>query len=287
LVPEEVKKYVKGMYGRSPAPIDPKFIKKILGEEKPIDHRPADDLKPILPTATKNISNPELIQDEEDILSYCLFPEIAMEFFKWRATPEGKRPKSPADLEIEELAKSKETPKVVQQVPKYDGNMDPMLHADDYQGINSILEKASRIQLNELIIRKGDFNLSISSGSGGTMRQSIPTEISNEKSVAEKTEAPVVSEPEKKDEPVTSANGHGETIDAVMAGTFYSAATESDPPFVKEGTVVNKGDIICILEAMKLFNEIQAPVNCKIMKVLVENGTKITKGQPLMAIEKL
>jgi oxaloacetate decarboxylase (Na+ extruding) subunit alpha len=260
LVPEEVKKYVKGMYGRSPAPIDPKFIKKILGDEKPINHRPADDLKPILPTATKNISNPELIQDEEDILSYCLFPEIAMEFFKWRAFPEDKRPKSPADLEIEELAKSKEAPKAVQQVPKYDGNMDPMLHADDYQGINSILEKASRIQLNELIIRKGDFNLSISSGSGGTMRHSLPAETTIEKPVAEKTDTPVVSEPEKKEEPATPANGHGETIDAVMAGTFYSAATENDPPFVIEGTVVNKGDTICILEAMKLFNEIQAPV---------------------------
>jgi oxaloacetate decarboxylase (Na+ extruding) subunit alpha len=288
LVPEEVKKYVKGMYGRSPAPIDPKFIKKILGDEKPIDHRPADDLKPILPNATKNISNPELIQDEEDILAYCLFPEIAVEYFKWRAIPEDKRPKSPADLEIEELVKSKDAPKIIEQVPKYDGNMEPMLHAEDYHGINSILEKAARIQLNELIIRKGDFNLSIYSGSGGAKRQNEVSDSATEKAVAEKKEAPTItSEPERKVEPQTPANGHGETIDAVMAGTFYSAATENEPPFVKEGSVVNKGDTICILEAMKLFNEIQAPLNCRIVKVLVENGTKITKGQPLMAIEKL
>ena len=87
VVPKEVQNYVKGMYGRPPAPIDSDLVKKILGKEKPIDHRPADDLKAILPTATKNISNPEWIKDEEDILSYCIFPEVSVEYFKWRALP--------------------------------------------------------------------------------------------------------------------------------------------------------------------------------------------------------
>ncbi|MDA3953786.1 MAG: pyruvate carboxylase subunit B [Bacteroidales bacterium] len=105
VVPQEVKNYVKGMYGRSPAPIEPKFIKQILGNEKPIDHRPADDLKPMLPTATKNVANPELIENEEDILSYCLFPEVSMEYFKWRALAEDLRPKTPADIEVEEFVK--------------------------------------------------------------------------------------------------------------------------------------------------------------------------------------
>ena len=52
-----------------------------------------------------------------------------------------------------------------------------------------------------------------------------------------------------------------------------------------EGSVVEEGDVICIIEAMKLFNEISAPSNCKIVKVLVSNGDLISKGQPLMAIE--
>jgi hypothetical protein len=84
-------------------PSIPSSSKMILGKEKPIDHRPADDLKPILPIATKNISKPELITSEEDIISYCLFPEVATEYFQWRAMPENIRPKSPADLEIESL----------------------------------------------------------------------------------------------------------------------------------------------------------------------------------------
>jgi biotin carboxyl carrier protein len=72
-----------------------------------------------------------------------------------------------------------------------------------------------------------------------------------------------------------------------MAGTFYRSPSENTPPFVAEGTVVNAGDTICILEAMKLFNEIQAPYKCRILKVLVQDATKVTKGQPLMAVEKL
>jgi oxaloacetate decarboxylase (Na+ extruding) subunit alpha len=281
MVPDEVKKYVKGMYGRSPAPIDPKFIKKILGDEKPINHRPADDLKPILPGATKNMANPELIQDEEDILSYCLFPEIALEYFKWRALPEDKRPKSPADMEIQELAQSKaQAGKPIEAAAvSANGAIEPMLHSDDYKGINAILEKASSIQLNELVIRKGDFNLSLSSG-GGSVRTAPVSNTIEEAPAKPATEA-------KAPEPTTTNGGYKDTIDAVMAGTFYSSAGENKPPFVEEGTVVNKGETICILEAMKLFNEIQAPSNCRILKVLVENGNKITKGQPIMAIEKL
>jgi acetyl-CoA carboxylase biotin carboxyl carrier protein len=79
----------------------------------------------------------------------------------------------------------------------------------------------------------------------------------------------------------------GETINAVMAGTFYRSSGENTPPFVVEGTIVEKGATVCILEAMKLFNEIQSPFKCKIIKVLVENGSKIKKGDPLMEIEEL
>ncbi|MDO9581196.1 MAG: pyruvate carboxylase subunit B, partial [Bacteroidales bacterium] len=166
VVPQEVKNYVKGMYGRSPAPIDPKFIKQILGNEKPIDHRPADDLKPMLPTATKNVANPELIQNEEDILSYCIFPEVSMEYFKWRAIAEDKRPKTPADIELEEIIKIPEVKKEATVNSAISETANQMLHKEDYAGMNAIIDRASRMQLNELVIRKGDFNLSLRSGDG-------------------------------------------------------------------------------------------------------------------------
>jgi oxaloacetate decarboxylase alpha subunit len=285
IVPQEVKNYVKGMYGRSPVPIDKAFMKKILGDEKPITKRPADDLKPILPAATKNLSQPELIKDEEDILSYCLFPEVALEYFKWRALPEDQRPKTPADIESEEFSGEKKDLEN-KTSDSSNGNLDKMLHADDYAGINDILERASRLSLNELVIRKGDFNLSLFSGNGNG---------NGVISSSEKTANTQIQTPQARQEPAarlqevaeTVVDTDHETINSVMAGTFYRSSGENAPPFVSEGTTVNAGDTICILEAMKLFNEIQAPYKCRIVKILIKDATKVTKGQALMVVEKL
>jgi len=282
VVPQEVKNYVKGMYGRSPAPIQAKFMKQILGKEKPIDHRPADDLKPMLPDATKNIANPELIENEEDILSYCLFPEVSMEYFKWRAMPEDKRPKTPAEIEVEEFTKTPETEKKVTVTTGSSEAASPMLHPEDYEGVNAILDKASRMQLNELVIRKGDFNLSVSSGNGSSKGHVISEPIveSAPVDVGEKVEEVKQAEEQTPQE-------YKDTINAVMAGTFYRSAGADKPAFVEEGDVVNEGDTICILEAMKLFNEIEAPFKCKIVKILIDDASLITKDQPLLAVEKL
>lgn len=281
VVPQEVKNYVKGMYGRSPAPIDPKFIKQILGKEKPIDHRPADDLEPMLQKATKNIANPELIENEEDILSYCLFPDVSMEYFKWRALPEDKRPKTPADIEMEDTVKAQNrTDKIKEDQVVSSDSLDPMLHSDDYNGVSAILDKASRMQLSELVIRKGDFNLSLRSGNGSASGHVISDPVVENNSSVENVEVE-----EKQEE--QNVDNYTNTINAVMAGTFYRSASTDKPPFVEEGVEVKEGDTICILEAMKLFNEIEVPFNCKIVKILVENGTMVTKNQAIMAVEQL
>lgn len=83
VIPKEIKDYVRGMYGRPPAPISPEVQKMIIGDEQPITHRPADDLEPMLDQARKEIA--QYYQQEEDVLSYVLFPEVALEFFKSRA----------------------------------------------------------------------------------------------------------------------------------------------------------------------------------------------------------
>ncbi|MEI7900012.1 MAG: pyruvate carboxylase subunit B, partial [bacterium] len=99
MVTQETRDYVGGLYGRPPASIDPKLATLILAGAKPVTVRPADLLPPLLPQAAKEL-DPKLIQAEEDILSYCLFPEVALGYFKWRALPAGSRPLSPADAEI-------------------------------------------------------------------------------------------------------------------------------------------------------------------------------------------
>ena len=98
MVTDETRRYAAGYYGRTPAPIEPKLRKKLIGNLKPITCRPADLLKPGLVDAAKALP-PNTIRAEEDILSYAMFPEVALGYFKWRNADPSKREPIPADLE--------------------------------------------------------------------------------------------------------------------------------------------------------------------------------------------
>jgi pyruvate carboxylase subunit B len=88
VIPKEVKEYVRGMYGKSPAPIDKAFIVKVLGDEKPITCRPADLLEPELDRMAEEARAQGLIRKEEDILTYTLYPQVAAKFLKGEAVEE-------------------------------------------------------------------------------------------------------------------------------------------------------------------------------------------------------
>jgi acetyl-CoA carboxylase biotin carboxyl carrier protein len=75
------------------------------------------------------------------------------------------------------------------------------------------------------------------------------------------------------------------TIEAPMVGTFYRASSPTAEPFVREGDVVKEGQVLCIIEAMKLMNEIESKASGRIAKILVENGQPVEYGQPLFTIE--
>jgi len=83
--------------------------------------------------------------------------------------------------------------------------------------------------------------------------------------------------------PVTPA---GPTIKSPMMGIFYRAPSASSPPFVKEGETVKPGEVICMIEAMKVFNEIKAEFPCVLIKVLVENGKPVKAGQDLFTVAR-
>ncbi|MBR4682457.1 MAG: hypothetical protein IKP06_04055 [Elusimicrobiaceae bacterium] len=78
-----------------------------------------------------------------------------------------------------------------------------------------------------------------------------------------------------------------EVLKAPLTGIFFRGSTPSAPPFVKEGARVEKGDVICLIEAMKVFNEMRAEFPCIVKKVLVENGKPVKQGDPLFAIERV
>lgn len=85
MIPKEIKDYVKGLYGKSPAPISKEIKEKIIGDEKVLDVRPADLLKPEMEKYTKEIG--DLAESTEDVLMYALFPQLALPFLKKRKDP--------------------------------------------------------------------------------------------------------------------------------------------------------------------------------------------------------
>lgn len=75
------------------------------------------------------------------------------------------------------------------------------------------------------------------------------------------------------------------TINSPLVGTFYRAASPDSPPFVEVGTKIEKGQVLCIIEAMKIMNEIESDVSGVVKKILVENGQPVEYGEPLFLIE--
>ena len=84
--------------------------------------------------------------------------------------------------------------------------------------------------------------------------------------------------------PPAASPPDGKAITSPMSGTFYRSPAPGEPPFINEGDSVQKGQKVCIIEAMKLMNEIEAEVSGKVLELLVEDGTPVTPGQPLMII---
>jgi len=277
LVSQEVKDYAKGLYGRSPAPMDKAVIKKILGDEKPISGRPADLLKPMLPDATAGV-DPKLIKKEEDIISYCLFPEVALDYFKWRALAPEQRPPIPADVELKKQsdgAKPKEaTPKAAI----------PFLAQTDYDSISQLIDKVSTLNFSQITIQHAGSTISINAA--GVTSGPLPY-APVAAAVPASAPAPAHTTPVAKAVAPVAAAPAGPSINAPLNGTFYRSPGPGKPEFAKEGDVVEAGATVCIVEAMKLFNPIKAPYKCKIVKMLVEHGKPIKKDEPMVSIQKL
>jgi len=252
MVTQEARDYVRGLYGRPPAPMDPKLAKQILNGEKPVTVRPADLLQPMLPQAAKDL-DPKLIQAEEDILSYCLFPEVALGYFKWRALPEGERPAIPADTEGKPKAAPKPAEAPAAPPAAHDG--DTLRHAEIGRLMASLFAR-----------------LAVAVGSGTAVETLAP---------AVATAAPA---PAPTPTPAPAAPT-GPTINAPLTGTFYRTSAPGKPNLADEGAALDAGAPVCIIEAMKLMNPIKAEKKCRLVAFLANHGDAVVKGQPLARIE--
>ena len=162
----------------------------------------------------------------------------------------------------------------------------------DHDDLDRLIEKISTSDIQEFSLEGEDFKLEIKRNVFD-QNQVINNLISNT-SFDKQTNAdqkpindniPVVNET---DVPQVAPPGRSDLteITSPMVGTFYRAAAPGEEPFVEEGNNVKVGQTICILEAMKLMNEIESEFNAEIVEILVENGTPVEFGQVLMRVKQ-
>ena len=162
----------------------------------------------------------------------------------------------------------------------------------DHDDLNRLIEKISTSDIQEFSLEGEDFKLEIKRNVFG-QNQVIDNLVSNtsfdKQTIAnQKTinnNIPVVNEPEATQVAPPGRSDLTE-ITSPMVGTFYRAAAPGEEPFVEVGNNVKVGQTICILEAMKLMNEIESEFNAEIVEILVENGTPVEFGQVLMRVKQ-
>ena len=162
----------------------------------------------------------------------------------------------------------------------------------DHEDLNRLIEKISTSDIQEFSLEGEDFKLEIKRNvfdqnpvtNNLVSNNSFDKQVNaNQKSI--NNNASKVNEPE---EPQVAPPGRLDLteITSPMVGTFYRAAAPGEEPFVEVGNNVKVGQTICILEAMKLMNEIECEFNAEIIEILVDNGTPVEFGQVLMRVKQ-
>ncbi|OGV95477.1 MAG: pyruvate carboxylase subunit B [Nitrospinae bacterium RIFCSPLOWO2_02_FULL_39_110] len=244
VVPNEVKNYVRGYYGKSPAPIKDEIRKMIIGDEEPIKCRPADLLEPVMDKAKIELNGMGLMKKDEDVITYALFPEIALEFFRKRdkVKARGKRQ--------EARGKSNE---------------------DKYKELSSIFKLVSSSCLSEFEWEKDGRKIKIKQS------PKTPPIIHKHANQKPNTINHISEEAEKRYSEILSP----------MVGIFSIKPSAETKPFVEKGVIVEKGQIIGIIETMRIKNEIKAETKCRMIDIFINDSEPVEYGQPLFLVEYL
>lgn len=152
----------------------------------------------------------------------------------------------------------------------------------DVRKIKTLMELFEGSNIVEMEITEGEDKVRLVKGSGAAPVVPVPQAITIPPVINTPTPAPVPTAPTPAPE---SSTPTGTEVTSPMVGTFYRAPSPGADPFVEVGQDVKKGDTLCIIEAMKLLNEIEAETSGKIKAILVENGQPVEFGQALFIIE--
>jgi len=208
-------------------------------------------------------------QKEEDIISYCLFPEKTMQLFQ-------KKTKS--------IDTATDITEIQRHVTKREEKMNDFDNSD-IEKIKQIIELLENSNLNEITLEKNDKKIKLSKSTDKIRMTNLENESINIKDISDNIIKKVKSNnsefEEYKDQQIDKSLID---IKSPIVGTFYSAPGPQEKPFVTLGQRVLKGDVLCIIEAMKLMNKITSEFEGTIEEILVKNEEPVDYGKVLMKI---
>lgn len=258
VISKEMKDYICGYYGKAPGRMDPEIVKKVAKNSEILD--PSIAPGSLVTTTYEEVAAEigDLAHSEEDVLMYALFPNEARTYLSKHRTSEK------VDFLLEnESSHTKE---------------------EDYVDINQIREIAKVAEENgigELIVEEEGVRIVVRMpGEGGAVAQPQMAQAAPVAAVSTPAPEAEAAAPAANDRP---SNWYAVT--APMVGTFYEAPAPGDPAFVKVGDEVVAGQTLCIVEAMKLMNEITAEEMGTVREVCVADSTPVEYGDVLFYIE--
>lgn len=152
----------------------------------------------------------------------------------------------------------------------------------DLRKLKTLIDLVSESNVSELEITEAEGKVRIVKGGGAVVQQFVAPPV--QAPVAAPASAPAASAAELP-APAAAAAPTGHVVKSPMVGTFYRASSPGAKPFVEVGSQVKEGDTLCIIEAMKILNEIEADKSGTVTRILGENGQAVEYGQPLFVIE--
>lgn len=161
----------------------------------------------------------------------------------------------------------------------------------EFKQIQELIKAINKSNISELSVEEGDFKITIKQAQTISETQFVAVQAPMPQMLPQAAPAPVAL-PQAAPAPAAAtpaaapaASDKLVTIKSPMIGTFYRSSGPDKPAFVNVGDDIKQGDVLCIVEAMKLFNEIESEVNGKIVKVLVDDASPVEYDQPLFLVE--
>ena len=258
VISKEMKDYICGYYGKAPGRMDPAIVAKVAGDADILD----PDIAPgsLVTTTYEEVAEEigDLAHSEEDVLMYALFPNEARTYLSKHRTSDI------VDLMLEQESSSTKV--------------------DDYVDINQIRELvkvAEESGVGEIVVEEEGVRIAVRMpGEGAVAPMAAPSLAAA---------APVAAAPAPEAAPAPAAEeqrpSNWYAVTAPMVGTYYEAPAPGEAPFVRVGDEVAAGETLCIVEAMKLMNEIAAEEMGTVREVCLEDATPVEFGTVLFYVE--